>query len=289
MSYAIYTVNKNFFKSIKSPEQAYVLGFIYSDGYNDERFIKITQTEPHTDIIPKIRDVMQSTHSIVDTLNPNKTKHTLSLQINGKNMCEDLKNLGAPRCKSLILKFPTFDIVPEKYMSHFIRGYFDGDGCVWEGKRQKKIVKDSKSKSGFRERIIHNVKFTITGSKDFIEGLQQYLVNILGFKKTKLNFSKSKELHLHCTMEYSGRGQLKKFYDYIYKDDTISINYKKQKFENIFRALDEKSSSELGLTAGTPEMVISNQAANSNYAEGSSTIPEMEVESSDSKCPTLNK
>lgn len=41
-------------------------------------------------------------------------------------MCEDLINLGCVPNKSLILKFPTFDIVPEKYMSHFIRGYFDG-------------------------------------------------------------------------------------------------------------------------------------------------------------------
>ena len=67
----------------------------------------------------------------------------------------------------------------------------------------------------------------------------------------------------------------------------LYLKRKKEKFEEIFCALSEKSLSEMGLTAGTPEMVISNQAVDNT--EGSSTIPEMEVESSDSKCPTLTE
>lgn len=89
-------------------------------------------------------------------------------------------------------------------------------------------------------------------------------------------------------MEYSGRKQLKKFYDFIYKDATIYGNTKKLKFEEIFCASDEKSSVETVLTEETAEMPIVNQA--SNYLEeGSSTIPEMGVESSDSKCTALNR
>lgn len=45
----------------------------------------------------------------------------------------------------------------------------------------------------------------------------------------------------------------------MYTDATIFGNRKKAKFENINCALDEKSSSETGLIAGTPEMVISSQ------------------------------
>ena len=39
---------------------------------------------------------------------------------------------------------------------------------------------------------------------------------------------------------------------------------KKLKFEKIFCALDEKSSKDTALTAGTPEMAISNQALEEN-------------------------
>ena len=89
-------------------------------------------------------------------------------------------------------------------------------------------------------------------------------------------------------MEYSGRGNIKKLYDFMYKDcGNLYIKRKKEKFEEIICAFDEKSSNETGLIAGTPEMVISSQAKIN--LEGSSTIPEMEVESSDSKCPALNK
>jgi hypothetical protein len=59
-------------------------------------------------------------------------------------------------------------------------------------------------------------------------------------------------------------------------------------FKSIICANNKKLLFETRLTAGTPEMVISNQATDLNSVEGSSTIPEMEVESSDSKCLALN-
>lgn len=59
-------------------------------------------------------------------------------------------------------------------------------------------------------------------------------------------------------------------------------------FKSIICANNKKLLFETRLTAGTPEMVISNQATDLNSVEGSSTIPEMEVESSDSKCLALS-
>lgn len=63
-------------------------------------------------------------------------------------------------------------------------------------------------------------------------------------------------------------------------------NRKYNKFKEIICAFDEKSSNEIGLIAGKPEMAISSEAS---LEERSETIPEMEVESSDSKYPTLNE
>ena len=143
-----------------------------------------------------------------------------------------------------------------------------------------------KFKSRPNGRIVHNVKFNITGNIDLIQDIQDYLIVNLGFNRTKLNV-RHKNVSNIVTIEYSGRGNIKNFYDLIYKDATIYCKQKKEKFEEIFCALDEKSSSETGLIAGTPEMVISSQAVDDT--EGSSTIPEMEVESSDSKCPALSE
>lgn len=75
----------------------------------------------------------------------------------------------------------------------------------------------------------------------FINSLQDELVQMLGFKKTKLNFSKAKNSTCDkvCTMEYSGRKQMQSFYNYMYEG--ASIWGKRLKFEEIC-AFEEKSS-----------------------------------------------
>lgn len=149
------------------------------------------------------------------------------------------------------------------------------------------IVTDKTRIGGKRERIVHNVKAHFTGCIDLLESLRDFLHDEVKMSKVKISQPRKDKSAQVRMLEYSGRKNLKKLYDFIYKDcDDLYLKRKKEKFEEIFCALNEKSLSETGLIAGTPEMVISSQATN---VEGSSTIPEMEVESSDSKCPALSK
>ena len=73
----------------------------------------------------------------------------------------------------------------------------------------------------------------------------------------------------------------------MYDNATIYGSRKYNKFQEIFCALDEKSSIGTVLTKETAEMPIVNQAP--NIGEGSSTILEMEVGSSDPKCTAPNE
>ena len=280
--------NHNYFKTIDTEEKAYILGFLYADGYNSDKQVVITQLEQDVDILEKINKALDADNQIKRKLQNTNNKTVCQLCYSSIDMCADLTNLGCFRNKSLACTFPTF--LDKSLIRHFIRGYFDGDGCVWIGKRKIMTVKDKTRPSGFRERIVQNVKFTITGNMTFINSLQDELVQMLGFKKTKLNFSKAKNANNStcdkvCTMEYSGRKQMQSFYNYMYEGASIQGNRKRLKFEEIC-AFEEKSSKDTQLIAGTPEMVISSQA--SDIEEGSSTIPEMGVESSDSKCQALN-
>lgn len=285
----MYSFDNTFFKKIDTEEKAYVLGFFFADGYNSETQLEFSQIEQDEDILVKINNALKSDIPLYSYKNSSGNIKKV-LRISSREMCKDISLLGGIKNKSLILQFPT--CVPDSLIHHFIRGYFDGDGCIWNGKRKKSIVKDNKSKTGYRERIIHNVKFTFTGCIDLINSLQDLLVEKKVVKnKTKLNLSKAKdkENSRWCTMEYSGRGQIKNLFDFLYKDATIYGQRKYNKFQEIFCALDEKLSSELGLIAGMSETTISSQASFNTEDEGSSTIPEMEVESSDSKCPTLSE
>lgn len=286
--YKKYYFNENYFESINTYEKAYVLGFIYADGYNREDLLELVQKKERVDILEKINKELKSNVPFKEY-----TPGLYTLNLCSTKMCKDLTRLGAFRNKSLTLEFPKY--IEDKYMSSFILGYFDGDGCVWNGKRKRMIVKDSTKKSGYRERIVHNVKFTFTGVESFIIPLQKYLVEKgIVSKETKLNYSKAKNPNTPtkenvCTMEYSGRKQMRNLYEFMYNKSLIFCDEKKKKFEEIFCALDEKSSKDTSLIAGTPEMAISSQASCNNQEEGSSTIPEMGVESSDSKCEALNR
>lgn len=289
-----FSVNDNYFNKLDTQEQAYILGLMYSDGNihknsNYESYIiTFGQSEERKDIVYKVAQALSPDCKIYQALRGSKLFYYFNLC--SKTMFDDLSKLGLFPNKSLTISFPTF--IPDELMPHFIRGLFDGDGCIWNGKRKVMKVKDTTKSSGYRERIVHNVKFTYTGNGSFVNSLQDYLIGKLGFKKTKLNYSKSKSKSRSeniCTMEYSGRGQARKFYEYIYNDASIYCETKKLMFEEIFCASEEKPSEDTSLIAGTPETVISSQASDNISVEGSSTIPEMEVESSDSKCEAPNE
>lgn len=256
----VYTINENFFEIINTEEKAYILGFFYADGCNSigeysSRYIIFTQLEQDVDILNKILVAMESSNILYEVIQKSNGKKKYILNICSKKLSEDLESLGATPNKSLTLTFP--EAIPKNLMNHFIRGYFDGDGCIWDGKPKRMITKDKTKASGFRERLVHNVKFTFTGNIYFISALQNFLMQELGFNKTKLNFSKAKDPNNNtcnevCTMEYSGRRQIKKLYDYMYSNATIYGNRKKEKFEIINCAFAEKSANEISLNAENP-------------------------------------
>lgn len=247
-----HTFDETFFDKIDTEEKAYTLGVLYSDGNNLQHptsgGFTITQLERDRDILEKIKISIKSTYPLKEETQKTNGKTRFTLYVYDKSISKKLENVGVFKNKSLILKFPTF--ISDDLMPHFIRGYFDGDGSIWEGKRKKMVVKNERKPDAKRERIVHNVKFNFTGSETFIPDLQNYLIEHCGFTKTKLNYSKSKIEHKHCTLEYSGRKNVFKLYEYMYSNATIFGERKKKKFENIICALSEKSLSEMGLIAG---------------------------------------
>lgn len=257
MSIRKYKLKDSFFENIDCEEKAYALGLIYSDGniHRDKYswYITFGQQEERKELVYKLHKILGSESKIHSTLNGSKMFYYFSVV--SKKMYDDLIKLGVTPNKSLILQFP--NSIEKKLMPHFIRGLFDGDGCIWNGKRKKMVIKKEKTINETREKIIHNVKFTYTGNEEFVLAFQNFLIEEIKLKKTKLNFSKAKNpsnnttKHI-CTMEYSGRGNIRKLYNYMYKNAFVFEESKKNKFEKILCALDEKSSSETELIAGNP-------------------------------------
>jgi len=167
--------NENFFKKW-TPEMAYVLGFFAADGnmLKNKRgayFIEFQSTDK--EIIYKIRKVLKTNLAIGEYQSKHKNHNKrYRLQIGSKEMFNDLLKLGLTPNKSLTLKMPK---VPDRYFSHFTRGYFDGDGNATIAR-----YKNSKRHNKMRVTILSG--FTC-GSKKFLEGLfikLRELTNISG-------------------------------------------------------------------------------------------------------------
>ena len=120
--------NHNYFKTIDTEEKAYILGFLYADGYNSDKQVVITQLEQDVDILEKINKALNADNQIKRKLQSTNNKTKCQLCYSSIDMCTDLTNLGCFRNKSLACTFPTF--LDKSLIRHFIRGYFDGDGCI---------------------------------------------------------------------------------------------------------------------------------------------------------------
>ena len=131
-----------------SSEMAYTLGFLYADGNitdatNSSRTQYIGFTSKDQDIISDIREILGSEHNIyrrepewrryVDG-KTYQSSESFHLRIGSKRMFSDLLKIGLIPNKSKTIEFPK---IPKKYVSHFVRGYFDGDGCIYIRKPYK--------------------------------------------------------------------------------------------------------------------------------------------------------
>ena len=123
--------NEHIFDQIDSEEKAYWLGFIFADGYISSSPLR-----------EGVKNVYQFEISlgIKDIEHLNKFKKFIEFKkdiITDKSRCRfivankhlwiTLNELGCTPNKSLSLKFPN---IPQNLIKHFIRGYFDGDGCI---------------------------------------------------------------------------------------------------------------------------------------------------------------
>lgn len=114
------------------------------------------------------------------------------------------------RNKSKILEYPP-SLSPE-LDRHFIRGYFDGDGCV---------------------SIAKSIQFSVVGTESFLTKVQTLFVKDAGVRLTKLHKDKRNPNHTTNAIVYGGRNNLSKLYKYMYSGSSISLRRKHDKFKLI--------------------------------------------------------
>lgn len=185
------------FKIIDTEEKAYWLGFLYADGsvtYNTEgkkRYV-LELSLKYDDInhLEKFKQFLKASNPITkkEIKLDDKVFTACRLSVYSKRLCEDLINKGCIPNKSLTLEFPSLH---PKWISHFVRGYFDGDGTA--GNRDVEIL----------------------GTESFLEYLQDFLKTNRKYKMHGKVFG----------LRYTG-DEMRNFVNWIYKDASIYLERK---------------------------------------------------------------
>ena len=196
-----YHINQDYFKSW-SHNMAYVLGLWFADGciYGGKMF-DITLHNKDKYILKKVAEELSYEGQLYDYVDRQAARINFSCVV----IYNDIINLGGKENKSLDMDFPN---IPKEYLSDFIRGYFDGNGCVM------------RLKGG---RI--NSVFT-SGSKKFLDNLHQILKEEAGVEGGSYDPS--------CVSLKFGKKDSIKIGNYMYKNDPeLFLLRKQQKFLNI--------------------------------------------------------
>lgn len=203
-----YPYDEAFFETIDTEEKAYFLGFVMADGcvYIGKKGDRMLRVEIHK----KDREILEKFAKALKTLRPLKyRKDYVDIRVFGRKILKDLKRLGCVQRKSLILKFPDSTQVPDHLIHHLVRGYFDGDGTVCYGKRTGSHY--------------YWIKLAIYCSHFFAKKLCN-LLNNEGIYTVKTKKGSIAEVRV------VGFTTTKLAYDYIYKDSSIWLKRKRDKF-----------------------------------------------------------
>ena len=122
-------------------------------------------------------------------------------------------NLGLTPAKSTEMKFPE---VPPKYMNHFIRGLYDGDGSFYINRFDDAII------SQYRN-----------GSLDFITAVTDILQKELNIPITIHRNEKFNTYYIKI------RQKIKELVTYLYKGASEAV-YLTEKYDNIRNLLGQK-------------------------------------------------
>jgi intein-encoded DNA endonuclease-like protein len=128
-AYRKYQLTIDFFAAIDSEAKAYFLGMIAADGCVEPLRTALQLQRRDRDVLEKLVKAVKGTMPVKDITHEGRPHSRVRL--NSVRMRADLIALGVTPAKSLTMTSQMFKQVPDALKSHFLRGYFDGDGNVF--------------------------------------------------------------------------------------------------------------------------------------------------------------
>lgn len=125
-----YDFNQNYFEIIDSIDKAYFLGFIAADGCLFDNKIETQQNILRIGINKKDIYILENFKKYINsdkTISITRENEFATLSFTSNKLFDDINKLGLHPNKTYGSSVVNLD---DKYMRHFIRGYFEGDGTI---------------------------------------------------------------------------------------------------------------------------------------------------------------
>lgn len=204
--------NKNFFKNIDSEDKAYWLGFVCADGWLDERDQALgiglsIKDKLHLTKFASIFEVKVNEYR--NYAKTRKNNRNVRCLVYSKSVYADLFKMGIEPRKTFKDSIKVFEYIKPELENHFIRGWFDGDGSIYNEKTT-------------------SPRMSFVGTELCLNKIRDIFVRHTNCTKVKVH--KHKSIFSIC---WSGKDQLIANQKWLYKNSNTFLERKKERFERV--------------------------------------------------------
>lgn len=214
--------NDNYFETINTENKAYLLGFIAADGYvctkSGNKNLTISLSDKDVEILNFAKTEFEYDGKFRKRyigLNS-----YLTLRIYGKQFVDNIIKYGFDNTKTYRFHLPT---IPISLYKHFIRGYFDGDGCIYFSKKKQYNA--------------YKYSISIIGTESFCKEINQFVLETLkfSFKEILVPTLNNKNI---ITLKSENISDIKTFLHFIYDGCSFCLNRKYKKYKELLKIHD---------------------------------------------------
>ena len=220
-----HSLNTHFFDTIHTENQAYWLGFLWADGSwsktaprcSGPNRLNLSQKLSEVNHLQLFLDTIDADYPIRQLNNGYGSGSAMTVNINSRPLCISLERLGFAR-KDQRIHIPP---IPSSLLHHFVRGYFDGDGCL------------SVYQQTIGNAVINRQEWSLTGHPEFIANIRRLIEQNVDVSH-RVKIKTYKRTDKAVTLRYGRKSDIVALYDYLYQDATVYLDSKYQQFVEFF-------------------------------------------------------
>ena len=212
-------IDSNYFSIIDSPIKAYWLGFLFTDGsvdhYRTTGRIRLQLQEKDIEILEKFKEDLKLDCKIIYDKRENST--CCSVEFVDEQIFNDLNKYNIIPNKTYKVDHLPLDKIPNKYLSAFALGLFDGDGGL-------SISDDCSTDVTLNFTAYHETE---------VQDFQKLINQLVGIENNNKNFFTSA-----WHTQWRGRLQVLKILDCLYKNCPRFLKRKYDKYLKLKNSLN---------------------------------------------------